>query len=185
MSRDPSSPPPDPSDPSERSDRSGGPEPLDPNRLGPTAPGVLVVLGLVGLVVGWAVRPLSVALGDPAPRVGWLPPLALLLVALILGYAAWTTHRLLQRPAAGRPTGHLLPHQAVNRLVLAKSCALVGALVGGGYVGYALTWVGSEAELGGERIVHSAVAGVAGGLIMAASLLLERACRVRKDDDRA
>lgn len=160
-----------------------GPDELDPGRLRPTSAGVLIALGLVGLVVGWAVRPLSVQLGDPAPRVGWLPPLALLLVAVILGYAAWATHRLLQRPGADRPAGRLLPHQAVNRLVLAKSCALVGALVGGGYVGYALTWVGSAAEKGGERIVHSAVAGVSGGLIVAASLLLERACRVRKDDD--
>jgi hypothetical protein len=145
-----------------------------------------VLLALLGLVTGWAVRPLSVAMGNPAPRVGWLPPLALLLVAAILGYAAWTTHRMLQGPGgAGRPVGRLEPHQAVNRLVLAKSCALVGALVGGGYVGYALTWVGTSAELGAERILHSAVAGVAGGLIVTASLLLERACRVRKDDDQA
>ncbi len=177
MSREPA-PRPDEEDPP-------GPVEPDPGRLRPTAPGTLLALGLVGLVGGWAIRPVSVALDDPAPRVGWLPPLALLLVAVILGYAAWTTHRLLQRPeGSDRPVGRLLPHQAVNRLVLAKSCALVGALVGGGYVGYALTWVGSAAEKGGERILHSAVAGVSGGLIVAASLLLERACRVRKDDER-
>jgi hypothetical protein len=176
VSREPSPPagPPDPVDPAEP----------DPGRLRPTAPTTLATLGLVGLVHGWAVRPLSLALDDPAPRVGWLPPLALLMVAAILGYAAWATHRMLQRPADGaRPVGRLLPHQAVNRLVLAKSCALVGALVGGGYVGYALVWVGSAAEKGGERILHSAVAGVAGGLMVVASLLLERACRVRKDED--
>jgi hypothetical protein len=144
-----------------------------------------VALALVGLVGGWALRPLSVALGNPAPRVGWLPPSALVLVALILGYAAWATHRTLQRPAGDGRVGRLLPHQAVNRLVLAKSCALVGALAGGGYVGYALSWVGSSAELSGERILHSLVAGVASGLIVLASLLLERACRVREDDDRA
>ena len=175
MSRDPAPRP----DEQEPAGRSADP---DPGHLRPTAPGVLVVLALLGLVGGWALRPLSVALGNPAPRVGWLPPLALLLVAVILGYAAWATHRLLQRTDPARPVGRLLPHQAVNRLVLAKSCALVGALVGGGYVGYALTWVGSAAEKGGERIVQSAVAGVSGALIVVASLLLERACRVREDD---
>lgn len=162
------------------------PDAPDPGRLRPTSPGALVACALVGLVGGWALRPVSVALGGPAPRVGWLPPLALVLVALILGYAAWATHRTLQRPPdRGRTgqVGRLLPHQAVNRLVLAKSCALVGSLVGGGYVGYAFTWVGSSAELGGERILHSLVAGVAGGLIVLASLLLERACRVREDGD--
>ena len=36
----------------------------------------------------------------------------------------------------------------MNRLVLAKSCALAGALVAGGYFGYALSWLGlTEAEL--------------------------------------
>ena len=184
MSREPAPRPeaPEPSGPSGPS----GPAGPDPGHLGPTSPGLLVVLALVGLVSGWAIRPLAVALGDPAPRVSWLPPLALLLVAVILGYAAWVTHRVLQRPSEpGRPVARLLPHQAVNRLALAKSCALVGALVGGGYVGYALTWVGTSAELGGERSVHSAVAGIAGGLIVLASLLLERACRVRKDDDQS
>ena len=176
MSRDPLLPP---GAPDERQ-----PDGPDPGRLRPTSPGTLVALALVGLVCGWALRPVAVALGNPAPRVGWLPPLALLLVALILGYAAWATHRTLQRPPDGGQVGRLLPHQAVNRLVLAKSCALVGALVGGGYVGYALTWVGSSAELGSERIVHSLVAGGSGSLIVLASLLLERACRVRDDDDR-
>ena len=47
----------------------------------------------------------------------------------------------------------LEPHQAVNRLVLARACALVGALVAGGYVGYALSWVGVDAELAGQRVL--------------------------------
>ena len=36
----------------------------------------------------------------------------------------------------------------MNRLVLARACALVGALVAGGYLGYALSWVGVDTELG-------------------------------------
>jgi hypothetical protein len=78
----------------------------------------------------------------------------------------------------------LAPHQAVNRLVLAKACALAGAMVGGGYFGYALSWWGvSEAELAQQRMVQSLVAGAAGVSIVAASLWLERACRVRGDDE--
>ena len=30
----------------------------------------------------------------------------------------------------------------MNRLVLARACALVGALVAAGYVGYAVSWLG-------------------------------------------
>ena len=77
---------------------------------------------------------------------------------------------------------HLPPHQAVNRLVLAKACALAGAVVAGGYLGYALSWLGvAEGGLGTTRMVRSAVAGVGGLLIVAASLALERACRVRDE----
>ena len=77
----------------------------------------------------------------------------------------------------------LEPHQAVNRLVLARACALVGALVAGGYFGYALSWVGVDTELGDQRMWRSVVAGLAGVAIVITALLLERACRVRSDDD--
>ncbi|MDX6327311.1 MAG: hypothetical protein QOK15_3665 [Nocardioidaceae bacterium] len=154
------------------------PQAPDPRRLRTTGPKALTVLTLVGLVAGWAVRPVFTALGSPAPRVSWLQVAALYLVAAILLVLARATHRAVQE-------GHqrLRPHEAVNRLVLAKSCALVGALVAGGYLGYALSWVGLEAELAPERIVHSLVAAGGAVLSVVGSLLTERACRVRGDDD--
>jgi hypothetical protein len=95
-------------------------------------------------------------------------------VALIVCSMAFSTHRALHRRHE-----RLEPHRAVNRLVLAKSCALAGAMVSGGYFGYALSWVGiTEAHLAQQRIVECLVAGVAGAIIVAGSLLLERACRV-------
>lgn len=145
----------------------------------PTGPGALVVFALTGLVLGWLLRPLSIRFNDTAPTVGWSPVLALLLVAAILGAVAWLTYRDLHR--RGR---RLEPHKAVNRLVLAKSCALAGAFVSGGYFGYALSWWRvSESALAQQRVVQSLVAGAAGVLIVAGSLLLERACRVRGGDD--
>jgi uncharacterized membrane protein len=156
------------------------PEPPEPSgNLRTTGPGVLVTLGLVGLVGGWALRPVSIRLSATAPTVGWGPVLALVLVAAILGAVAWTTYRTLQTRR-----DRIEPQQAVNRLVLAKACALTGAVIAGGYLGYALSWVGmTETELGEQRLVRSLVAGVAGLLIVTASLTLERACRIRRDDD--
>ena len=156
------------------------PEPPQPEgRIGTTRPGPLLALGLTGLVLGWALRPISIDVRNVAPTVGWLPVLALFLVAVIVGAAAWSTHRTLQVHGIGLPA-----HQAVNRLVLAKSCALAGALVAGGYFGYALSWVGlTEGELAGQRLVRSVLAGIASVLIVAASLALERACRVSHSDD--
>ncbi|MGA9748288.1 MAG: DUF3180 family protein [Nocardioides sp.] len=154
------------------------PDPPDPaGRVGTTPPGVLVVVGLVGLVLGWAVRPASIAWQGSAPRVAWVQVLALVLVALILVSVAWSTHRTVH---THRRT--IAPHQAVNRLVLAKACAIAGAAAAGGYLGYALSWLGlEEPELAGERLLRSGLAGLAGVAIVAGSLLLERACRVRRD----
>jgi hypothetical protein len=141
---------------------------------------VLAVWAIVGLVGGWLLHSVTERLGGTAPLVSWLQPLALLLVAGILGLTAYSTRRIVrQRPDL------LLPHQAVNRLVLARACALVGALGLGGYLGYALSWVGNEAELADERILRSGAASFAGVLIVVAALLLERACRVDSDDDEA
>jgi hypothetical protein len=137
---------------------------------------VLAVWAIVGLVLGWLLHPLTDRTGT-APVVSWLQPLALLLVAGILGYTAYATKRQLQYRR-----DLLLPHQAVNRLVLARACALVGALVLGGYLGYALSWVGDDAELADERIGRSGAASFAGLMIVITALLLERACRVGSDD---
>lgn len=146
-------------------------------RLRPTSPAVMTAWGLVGLVGGWLLRPISEGLRGWAPIVSWAQPLALVLVAAILGgtaYATWrTVHVHHQR---------LEPHRAVNRLVLARSCALVGAFVAGGYLGYAVSWLGVDAEWADQRAWRSAAAGLAGIATVIAAVALERACRVRSDD---
>ena len=156
------------------------PEPPEPEgRIGTTRPGLLLSLGLTALVLGWLLRPVSLMFTDVAPRVSWLPVLALFLAAAILVGVAWSTSRTLHRHNLRLPA-----HQAVNRLVLAKASAIAGSVVAGGYLGYALSWVGiADGPFEVQRLVRSALAGVAGVVIVAASLALERACRVRPDDD--
>ncbi|HEY0890376.1 MAG TPA: DUF3180 domain-containing protein [Nocardioides sp.] len=168
MSRDQQVPPPEPTRPP-----TGSPH----GRLRPLPPGALTVFAVVGLVGGWLLHPVAESWTGTAPVVTWGQPLVLLLVAAILAGTAWATWRAVQ--VRGE---RLAPHQAVNRLVLARACALVGALLAGGYLGYAVSWLGLEAELASQRAVRSAVAGVAGILITVAALVLERACRVRGGD---
>lgn len=146
----------------------------------PTAARTLVVWGAVGLALGAAVHPLCDRLGVVPPLVSAPQPLALLLLAGILGYVAWVTHRVVHVRRE-----RLEVHQAVNRFVLGRASALVGALVGGGYLGYALTWIGDPAELADERLVRSLVAAGCAVLAMVAGILLERACRVRGGGDRS
>lgn len=147
-------------------------------RLRPTSPGVVTAWSAAGLVGGWLLRPVAERVDGTAPIVTWLQPLALLFVAAILGATAWITWRQLHVRRE-----YLEPHRAVNRLVLARSCVLVGALVAGGYAGYALTWVGVDSELGTQRVWRSALAAAGGVAIAITAVLLERACRVPEDDD--
>ena len=145
-------------------------------RLRTTGPGLIAGWALAGLLVGRLVRPVLAELDRTAPQLGWLQAAALYLVAAILLMVARATRRSIHQ---------LRPHEAVNRLVLAKACALVGAFAVGGYLGYALSWAGAAAELGGERIAASLVAALGAALTVGGSLLLERACRVTDDEDDA
>jgi Protein of unknown function (DUF3180) len=147
-------------------------------RIRPTSGGVLAAWGIVGLVGGWLLHQLAERGSGSAPIVTWAQPAALVLVAAILGATAYLTWR-----AVHVHHQRLEPHQAVNRLVLARACALVGALVAGGYLGYALSWVGVDAELASQRAWRSVIAGGAGIAIVITGTLLERACRVRSDQD--
>jgi Protein of unknown function (DUF3180) len=148
--------------------------------LEPTSAGLVTAWAVAGLIGGWLLHPAAERVSGTAPVVTWLQPIALFLVAAILGAAAWATWRAVQVRREW-----LEPQRAVNRLLLARSCALVGALVAGGYLGYAVSWVGSDSALAGERGWRSVAAGVAGALIVLAALLLERACRTPSEDEHA
>jgi hypothetical protein len=165
-------------DPHPRGDRDPDGEPT--GTLRPITPGAVTAWGVAGLVGGWLLHPVSEELRGQALLVQWVQPAALLLLAVAVGTTAWHTWRTVQVRRE-----RVEPHQAVNRLVLGRAAALVGALVAGGYAGYAVSWVGSEAELADQRMLRSALASLAGGLVVAGGVVLERACRVRKDPPRA
>lgn len=153
-------------------------EPSPPGRLRPTSGATLTVWAVIGLVGGWLLHPLAERIRGTAPVITWAQPLALVLVAAILGATAYLTWR-----AVHVHHERLDPHRAVNRLVLARACALVGALVAGGYAGYAVSWLGVDTDLADERVMRAAISALAGLAIVVTSVLLERACRVRSDPE--
>lgn len=161
-----------------------GPEPEEPDdgpppgTVRPTGPGVLVALAVIGLVAGWSVRLLCLRNGWTEPQVSFASILLIWFCAAVLGTVAYVTQQTVRRAR-----GRLAPHHAVNRLVLGKASALAGALVGGGYLGFALSQLGSASDLAGTRLWHALLAGVGGLVVMVTALLLERACRVPEDDD--
>jgi MFS family permease len=154
-------------------------EPTEPSgSLRPTSAAALTAWGVVGVLGGLLLRPLAERMNGSAPIVTLAQPLALLLVAAILGVTAWSTWRTVHVRR-----DRLEPHQAVNRLVLARACAYAGALVGGGYLGYAIIWIGDKDQLADQRAWRSGLGAVAGLAIVITALLLERACRVPSKPD--
>lgn len=151
-------------------------EPEEPSgNLRPLGPGPLVLLGLLGLVGGWLIRPVALRLDLVAPHVPPVSVAVIFFAAAIVLAAAWVTWRIVHRQHRRLPA-----HQMVNRFVLARTCALVGAVVLGGYAGNGIAHLGV-----GESMTQSwwSFAASVGGLaLLAAGLLLERACRVPSGD---
>jgi cytochrome c biogenesis protein CcdA len=148
-------------------------EPPEPHgSLRPISARALTASAVGGLVLGWAIHPLMARVtGDP-PLVTWAQPLALVLVAAIMSFLAWHTWQTVQVRRE-----RLEVHQAVNRLVLARACALGGTVVGAGYLGYAISWIGDESQYSERWVTRAIVAAIAAAGVTVASLVLERACR--------
>lgn len=155
--------------------------PVEPPRgsIRLTPPRALAVGALVGAVGAWLLVVVTNALDLTAPQVPWTAPVALLLIAAMVGFLAHTTHQRIQVRRERVPA-----ERAVAFLVLGKASALAGAVVAGGYLAFALLFVSRfDAEAPRERVIRSAVAVVAGLALSATGLVLERACKVPGVDD--
>lgn len=147
---------------------------MKPRPLAPLSQRAISLAAIAGIACGWfAHRAWDGATASPAPLVSWVQPVSLAVIGgLLVVLAAITRKQIKER--------HLLdPLKAVNRLVLGRAGALVGALVTGGYVGYAISWLGYSGDpLASQRIWLSLAAAAAGLSVVLGGLLLERACRI-------
>jgi hypothetical protein len=150
-----------------------------PGRVRPTSAGVLAGAVAVGLVCGWFGGALLESSQGVAPTVPWTSVGVLVFAAAVLGATAWSTWRTIHRRRHW-----IAPHKAVNRLVLAKASALVGALMAGVYAGFGARFLDDlSAPLPQERVIRSGLVVLAAVLVVVTALLLERACRVPKGPD--
>ncbi len=151
---------------------SGGSVKLTPLRA-------LVVAALFGGLAGWLLVVTANALDLIPPEVPWTAPIGLILVAALVGALAYTTHQRIQVRRE-----RIEPQRAVAFLVLGKASALAGALVAGGYFGFALMFLTRlDAAAPRDRVIRSALAVIAGVVLCVMGLLLERACKVPTEPD--
>jgi hypothetical protein len=141
----------------------------------------LLVVALIGLgiIIGTLVRPLAARMDATPPQIGWGPATMLFTIALLIAALAWNTWQSLHKKHERMTSDH-----GVKMLALSRSSLIVGGLFGGGYGGYALSFVPDiDTPLGSARVWHAGAAAVAGLLLVVASLLLERACHIPGGDD--
>lgn len=113
--------------------------------------------------------------------VPWSLPVGLGLVAvgLVVSARAWTAR--LSGVNGAKPVD---PLAAARTVAAAKASALVGALVGGAYTGYAVFLLpNSDSELRTSRLWGCGATVLSAMLVVAAALYLERVLRLPNDDE--
>jgi drug/metabolite transporter (DMT)-like permease len=139
----------------------------------------LVVAALFGGLAGWLLVVTANAFDLIPPEVPWTAPIGLILLAALVGALAYSTHQRIQIRRE-----RMEPSRAVAFLVLGKASALAGALVTGGYFGYALMFLTRiDAVAPRDRVIRSGIAVLGGIALCIAGLALERACKVPGEDD--
>lgn len=157
-------------------DDESEPTEVSSSHLTPLGAGPIVTGIAIGFVFGYLLRGTGDAWGVARP-VSWVQGAGLWFLAAVLGGLAVVTARAVRRRDVT-----LDAQRMVNRLVLARAGALSGALLAGGYAGYALTWLDSHPELVAERVGLGMFAAAGGVAVLTTGKWLERACRVPKDD---
>jgi D-serine dehydratase len=138
----------------------------------------LFAAGGLGVLVGLTIV-LITGRNGVAPLVPWTGPITVGVLGLIVGALAYYLHQRLQVYRI-----RMEPRLAVGWLAVGKAAGLVGALLAGGYFGFAVRFVTElSIEAPRERVIRSAVAVACGIGTAIAGRQVERACQVPGGDN--
>lgn len=144
-----------------------------------STPGPLIAIGVIGTVVGILVQAGLAAMNMPKLR----PEYSLGLTLLLVAAAAITLAVPVRRATRGNPVHRIDPFYATRVVVLAKACALGGALIAGFGLGLVLELVLRSGEPGADAYLR-VLSVLGGGLaLLAAGLIAEFLCTVPPADD--
>jgi hypothetical protein len=144
-----------------------------------TGPGVLVVAVAIGFAAGFVVDQLLTAAGSPTFTPSVTLPILLVLLGVFVVLLAVPIRRA-THGASGTPVN---PFRALRIAMLAKASSIVGAVFagfGGGLTVFLLTRPVTP-SIGSWGAVIATI--VSGALLVAAGLIAEHLCTIRKDDD--
>lgn len=144
-----------------------------------TGAGLLLAVGAVGVVLGFLLDQMLTSAGRPTFTPSFMLPVLLVLLGIATVALALPIRRAITGDAA-RPVD---PFRAVRVVMLARASSIVGALLAGIGLGLVLFLVSRPVapSLGSTGAVIAAALG--GLLLVAAGLVAEHLCTIRKDDD--
>ena len=132
----------------------------------------------ISAMVGWGGSTLALRGGASPVLVPWTT----LIVGIVLGGVVLAAGWAVRQVRLGRR--RMDPTRAVRTAVLGQACAYAGALLAGGYGGYALTllpdWSHTPRR---EAAIAAGLAALGGAVMVAAGVIAERWCRIGPDDD--
>jgi hypothetical protein len=145
--------------------------------VSPTSLRLLLTLGVLSAVVGWLLADVVDEIAGRSVPVPWTAPATLLILAAALLFWALGMRRRIKE-------GQVDPFVAARTAALAMAASRTGAIAAGVYTGFLIWFSGQWAiEAARDRGSASAAAVLAGLLVVAAALWLERICRIGDQDD--
>lgn len=134
----------------------------------------LGVAAVAGAGIGWLLFDVPERFGLPLPPLPLIASIVIGLLAVSVGFLAWTTHRKVQ--VRREP---IMRNRAVAILALGKACLIAGVGLAFGYGSVIVFFLHRlAAELARERVISAVVAAVAATGLAVAGGFLERACMV-------
>ncbi len=144
-----------------------------------TRPGILILAAVLGAGTGFLVDQVLTGAG----RATFTPAVTLPVLLAVLGAAVVVLAVPIRRATRGAAGVRVNPFRAVRVAMLAKASSILGAVFAG-FAGGLLLFVATRPvspSLGSlSTVIATAVCGM---LLVAAGLVAEHLCTIRKDDD--
>ncbi|MDQ1130192.1 DUF3180 domain-containing protein [Microbacterium sp. SORGH_AS_0888] len=144
-----------------------------------TNPAVLVIAAVLGGGVGFLIDQLLTSGGAATVA----PHISMALVLALVGVVVLAFAIPIRRAIQGRSQVPIDPFRALRVVVLAKASSLVGAALGGGALGLLVFLLTRPVTPSVESMTTLIATVVASAWLVAAALIAEHLCIIRKDDD--
>ncbi len=138
----------------------------------------LIMLAVVGAAAGALLELALVSSGRPIVN----PPFTLAIALAVIGGIVVTLAIPILRMTRATTAPRIDPFYATRVLMLAKACAMTGALLVGGGVGV-LVYLLTRTVIGVGSVTQAIAAIIGAGVLLAGGLIAEHMCRVPPEDD--